>query len=344
MSRDFWAGLTEPSGRVTLAALVLSFAVLYGLVAALDLTAEHLRRSPGDFALRTTDDYAFATARALDLAAARGPVVVVLGASGVRESLTSPEALSERVAARGVSAEVHVVGSADQTMAESAGLIGIAPPGPGLVVLSVGSVRLAPLPQHAEIPLRNPRLGLDLPETRRMAEARGLRADWRSPGAWLGPWGTFAAPRAFEVLRSRVFGPRPERLHYFDGMPGKADRAMYAAYESYLEVVPAEEIARGYRDLLATIALAEGRGYDVVTVKTPTDPSFFGPTAAARMAEIDAALAADLARDGIEQWEPLQVPASALYDWVHPSDPEWRARWTDALAQKIAERMSEGTP
>lgn len=341
--REIIRGASDQTASSLVAAVLLSFGVTAGALWWLDLSVEHLLTEPEVFT-PPLDDYTAATARLVRLTRAdpARQMVLLVSGSSVREALTSPKDLSNRLGAAGVDAEVHTIATGNQTLWESEALFEAAPrPVPGsLLIVGLGALRVVGMPFEREQTIDHPRFGIELPAMQRLGAQAGIEPDRFSPVVWLGAWRTFLVPRAWWMLRSKLFGPVPMWIHSYDGR--KLLPSQYPEYGARFESVTDEEFVGALEQLNGMLSRAKLRGWRVVTVRTQIDDGWYGGRAGARMAELEERLWVHLASLGFEIWdlnEHVEITPAVMADWCHINDPKARERWTEALVAEVQRAM-----
>jgi hypothetical protein len=230
---------------------------------------------PG-FAAHPYDDFSWGTARAYRLrdAPSDRPSVVVLGGSGVRESILGEAALADSLSAAGVDAWVAVVGTADQTLWETEALRDLLPGHAwGLLVVGVGPARVAygtsDLSDRADRPL----FGFRSPVLHARAEAAGL-----DPAAITGiwPWDQrrWLLMRGWSNVYAHVNDAPPVHEHYFVGGERIPWERFAAHAVSWLEDYQTNAGA-GFLLLDELVGSLPGEGFELVLLEGPSNPAYF---------------------------------------------------------------------
>lgn len=291
------------------------------------------------------DDYAFATAQALDLRDSPVPAerIAIAGGSGTRESVSSAEDLARRVEAL-VGRPVPVVDlSTDaQTTLESVAVLDGLPMGPGTVVLlGISPHRLQVTEAELQEQMAAPRFAFH--SERLDAELRGLGWPVAARTGW-----PMVDDRNFWVLRlprvplNLLRGGVDRSAHRYVGLPPLTPAQIptdWPALRARLEA----SAPRNTAVLERLIADLRSRGATPVLLAGPSSPGWFGhpdEDAYHRFAE---AQADDLAtRTGTPLWR-LDRDAGLVHgdfrDPAHLASPDAQARYTSVLAGRIAELL-----
>ena len=141
---EFRRGITQPSLTACGTALATIVGAFFATVSPHTLTPKNYLYFTAD----ETDDYAYVTARVLELADSedRGPEVILLGGSSIRSSVTGENELAELIAAHTGSAapRVYDLCAGNMTTWEMAGVVGeLGPDLEGVVALGLSPYTLA---------------------------------------------------------------------------------------------------------------------------------------------------------------------------------------------------------
>lgn len=343
-ARALWTGLTTPSTT----ALASASATVFGWLALLGggLSPDVLRDGGvGWFASSPQDDYAFVTARVLDLErqGADRPLVVVLGGSSTRESLTGEDDLEARLAARGVEVEVVDLTADAQTQIESAALLDRLPAGAtGFVVYGVSANRFTQARAEMETLGSAPRLGFRSPRIDQEIVLAGGTPAPPLPLARLDPW-QFWVLRLPVVPLNLVRGRQIRQQHRYLDLPHAAPGEIRMDWDvelaglrengAYHAEVLGRTVARLRQERPGMgLALLDGPWYEAWS------PPGYDAAWAERLRSVSEAVGAPVwALDEVAALQPQD-----FRDPTHLRTVEAQQRYTDAVADRLAAALRPG--
>ncbi len=344
----FLDGLTRP--RLSTALGMLAFAALQIGALTAWLTPERLALMPAGVLMRHTDDDGAAISiRALQMVYTPNPdarpLVVVTGASSLREALVDETGLASDLSAAvgGASADtfrVYDLCTSGQELSESLALLSAVPDdAPGVRLVGIGPLRLLRTPAEIQDRMDHPNLALP-------------RAMLDGPAAALGatlPTATgalFIDQLQFFVSRPQiplryVLGPTALRRHrYLGETPWTADRMAEVTGELRGRAISGAEVGEKSLVLMADVLgrLTAGGRRTVVVLEPPQSPQ-----AAPALADIDTTwrpkMQAVAARAGALYWNldaEAGLTTADFHDYTHLGRREAMERYQRALAARLA--------
>lgn len=341
---ELWRGLTKPSLPALL--IALSITVTLFVLCALCITPDSMASGLASRMARDgEDDYCFLTAMALGVSKSQPakPAIYLLGASAVKESISSCDELAELVSARtGVQPVVYNLSGADQVVWEMAALCEILPTRrDSIVVLEVRPSRFCVGRGQLEELAAAPRLGFASEAFDAEARLAGIE-----PG---GRWGCyfwdnrrFFLPRMKHLVRNLLWGRRVEYVeHRFLGDAPRGwdpeapqTKHLQARYRRNLE-----ECLCAYTRIVQ--GQVQRRRARVVLLESPTSPRFIAEAYGGEFYEAFQRRMREYARQqGLPYWNP-QVAAKLTQDDFrdprHLRRREAQRRFTAVLAQRLSE-------
>jgi len=284
---QFLRGLRCASPLVLLTAAALAAVLLFvvqGLVVRGTYRAideRHLLRSP-------KDDYthiAYLIAQLRAHPPQRLPVYYI-GGSATRESIRSGETLADALSATtGIPTEVHIMGSKQQTLAETLAIVDNLPPGPAVVTVGLNRYRFRISPQLSARQLQGIEFLLASPSLRSFAartDGIGPRDRTLIPGIanYMSTWLRY---RHKSLLRLRL-RKIDYQFHLFDRTNQLSDarkaQNVATVRKAALNRAPQPDAVMRYNlDLLRAIAeTARARGFQVVFFEVPRNKEMLGDT------------------------------------------------------------------
>jgi hypothetical protein len=338
--REFWTGLTRPSWSAL--GLTLAVAVLLFLLAARLVTPGLVSEAGRYLAEDGADDYAFATAHAIDLAEAspQRPTIVVVGASCTRDGLLREGEFADLVGGyAGTPVKVVNLTTGGQTLWESAALLDqLAPDFQGVVVVGVSPVLMRRSPAVLAQIVAQPRLGIVSDVLDAEAERLGIPVPPRI-GVYLWDQRPFLLGRVRALARNLMNGPvRPQRHQALGRRPldPRALRERVTELWANLDVTGAN-----FERHLATLgrvldSLQVHPGVRVVIAEAPASRSFRAVLARGYEEHVRQMRAFGRERR-VPYWNVTDaVREGDYYDYCHLRTSEGQRRFTDALARRLA--------
>lgn len=346
----FLDGLRQPRLSTALGILLVAAVEIAALCAW--VTPDRLADlAPGLLMRQSDDDGAAISIRALQLRRDANPqarpVVVVTGASSLREALLSEDTLRADLAAalgpEGAAPDafrLYDLATSGQFLFESLALLRAVPRDtPGVLVLGVGPLRLLLSPADVQDRVRHPNLALPRELLDPPAAALGAEIPW-STGNFFLDQAQFFVSRPQVPVRA-LLGPTTLRRHRYLGREPWSDaRLAETVAELRARAEGGVEVAERSLALLAgeLPALVAGGCRTVVLLEAPKSPR-----AAAALADLDAAWrgrTAEIGRAaGALIWNldaEAGLTEADFHDYTHLGRREAMERYQRALAARLA--------
>ncbi len=347
---DFVRGLRCVNPLILLGALALTALVLFvAQQAVLDRT--YLRLSEQVLLRSPKDDYmhiVYQVAQLQEQPPAHLPVYYI-GGSATRESVRSSETVAQQIAAlTGVRTDVYIMGSKQQTLAETLAIVDNLPSGPGVVAIGLNPYRFRISPKKSARQLRGIEFLLDSPSLRAYEEERGTMAFYDRtliPGIanYTATWVRYRRTTLLRLRLARI----PYQLHLFDStnqLPEAQKRKNAAIVREAVLARPERPDATTKYNLGLLRAIAStghARGFQVVFVEAPRNKEILGPTWPLDRATYVPPVAAAARRSRaayIDLNADVQIPDSQFADLSHLLEPGrvvWERHLTEALAPYV---------
>lgn len=334
MNKAFLSGLTQPS-PLALGSMAVSALLCFGLACA--TLGPELLSDPRWWAANRHDDDIFVTAQVEALDELAPGSVVLLGASGMRECYTGPEALSEQLAAR-TARRVPVLdlSTNGQTLSEAAILMD-ALPEPATVVVGVALLNFLRPESNVLASLNPSRLGV-----RNEAWEREVRRWGGTPRPATGvpfvdQFRTYG-PRLTRVPLNLLRGPVERQRHRYLGIHPNPNRP--EPYGNRLKELEAWS-ERHIQVLVDLKAQAAAQGHTLVVFETPMNARTWGtPEEQVFFTEWEgvptALRAAGLTVVALPEGT---VNGDDFADPLHLNNLEAQARVTESLADLLAPHL-----
>jgi len=338
---QFWTGLTTPSASA-LASAAATVLVLGGFAA--------FKTGPGWFADGGTrwlaadpeDDAAFIIARLQDLDSFPPGGVVLLGGSGLREAITSPQSLAEELSKRaGRPVGVTDLSMNGETLIESAYLAAEVDQ-PSLLLVALSPPRFQYTAEHQYQRLHPPRTGLFnevlVDEMSRLGWAPPLQTGFPlidMPGIY--------GARLPQVPANLIRGGTEQRTHHYLGQHPPPPESISLDWDQRITDFQAEKDR--HRATLARMAeWSEEHGHSVVLFEGPLRKDVFGDDGEQEFYGLYEALAGDLPAE--LDLPRVTVEGAGLLptdyaDPVHLNNKEAMARVTSLLAERLLPHLPE---
>lgn len=346
--RAFGSGLARPSPT---ALWVAGLTVLVWLALAVVLgSPEQLLGAgpPGLWAEGPTDDDAFVAARALEVAAApRRNRVVLLGTSADLFAIASPTELASRLAEiRDRRTDVRSLGGRGRVLFEQRALLEIAGPGLGdVLILGFGPLVLTPTPDDLRERIRDPRLPFEPEPARAELRLLGLEPGQRT-GVGFVDHHRFFVLRLPALARNLVFGiPEQDRGDIARGRPPTFWQTVAEGQLRSMDAFGAHReagLAATRRLLDRALELGVRR---VVLLEMPassrTRAELYGPAVRDTYLQAVSALSSEARVAHWDLADEAALTEDDFLDFVHLGTPEATARFTDALAARLAALLDD---
>ncbi len=333
----FWRGFTQPS--ITALASASASVMLCGALTLFGagpwmLTDGRVRT----FAADDEDDAAFVTARVWERpeAGTDTPTVYLVGGSGLRESLTSTEALEDGlIEASGREVDVVDLTMDGQTLVESAGLAAVAnTEPPGIVVLGLSPVRMQYSAEAMRPAIDPPRLGIRNDTFLEELAIAGVRVP--STGWPLLDASRLYLPRLPTWPLHLVTGGTEQRVHAYLGVTPQLDRfsedftERLALLEENFDIHAAtvKRLVERARDAGHTVLIYEGPLRTDI-FGDPLEPTYFD-TYAARSAALKDRLQVEVVSTA-----PARLQPTDFADPVHLNNADAQSRVTETVIEQL---------
>lgn len=340
--------LVQPSMTSVVVCLATALTILVTFMCVSPSTIVAVVRWYTSYSFRITDDPALCTSRAIQLQSSSStqPLLVVLGASTTRESLSTLHIADLLEARTGRRLAVHNLTFSSQHILESLALTDAIPQGrKGVVVIGVNPIRMGKQVNVARY-FRGANLGFVSPSLRE--EARYWNATPPQSTGWyawdnryflLRLWKSVSntLPRAI-LLPTR----RKEPSEYFyEGMPLLDNKRLQQEYAQVRESLSgyATALPQNMAALERLVKKLEARRLQVVLVESPRNDEF---ASSFQSGDFYARYQRDMRefaqRLHLEYADPnteVNLSTSEFYDWGHLRSPEARNEYTAALVRRL---------
>ena len=345
--RDFWNGVTQPSGLRCAVTFAIPLAVFVGLTIVI---SPALIRSGGDkyLAKNGRDLDMFATSKALTMAVRENnsPIVVVLGASAIHNSLIEEQLVKVLDENLEFPIDVYDLSTSRQSFWQATALVDMIPArSRGVVVLSVGCVKLTFGSDILAGLIQNPRLGF----RSKAYDAEILLASMTPPrrvGIYLWDNMRFFLPRLRAASSNLANGPI-DSIYYYLGREQKDDEEWRSHSEQVAERLDFYyENVEGNLDILSRIInrIREKTDMTVVLVEHPVSDRFVREFVdPALIRQYEDRLRQFTKEHNVEYWDLIEAAAFSdddYYDWCHLRSKEATSRFTAIIGRRLAELLS----
>jgi hypothetical protein len=305
------------------------------------------------YSFRITDDPALCTSRAIQLQSSSStqPLLVILGASTTRESMSTAHIESLLATRTGQRVAVHNLTFSSQHILESLALTDAIPQGRGgVVVIGVNPIRVGKQVNVARY-FRGVNLGFVSPSLREEAPY------WNATPPQLSGW--YAWDNRYFLLRlwksvsntlpRAVLMPGRRRTpneYFYEGMPLLDNKHLQREYVQVRESLSAYDqvLPQNLAALERLVKRLEARRLQVVLVESPRNDEF---AASFQSGDFYARYQRDMRefaqRLHLEYADPnteVHLTTSEFYDWGHLRSAEARNEYSAALVRRLQHHFS----
>ena len=338
---DFLRGLTSPS--LIAAAIAVGLGSLGPIAGVLTIDTAFIGANRGYFAGSSLADTTFVTASVGELQQAdpSRPVVLLVGASCVRELVTSESDLRARLP----EAQAYMVAGADQSLWDAFPIAASVPDGShGLAMISVHPFRFSTGNDPARRASAAPRLGIRSKTLDEALVAKGHRV-WPTTGFYGLDNLSYVLPRLYRVPYTLANGPIVWEQHRYTHFEPD-EKAPLWHYRTYLQVLEEAQESEARKTLVVLAQLVEAfreKGLDVVFYLPPTDPTYLPSVELQSQFAMLERVAVSAAEEiGVPLWRPRsEVPGQHFADWCHLKDPASMEKLTEELVLRIREHLDQ---
>lgn len=346
--REIALAFVRPSMTSIVVCLGTALTILVTFMCVSPPTVAAVVRWYTSYSFQITDDPALCASRAIQLQASPStqPLLVILGASTTRESLSSAHIADLLEARTGHRLAVHNLTFSSQHILESLALTDAIPEGGnGVVVIGVNPIRMGKEVNVARY-FRGVNVGFVSPSLRDEArywnvkppESTGWYA-WDNRYFLLRLWKSVsnALPRAILLPMRR----KTPSEYFYEGMPLLDNQHLQHEYAKVRESLSAYDtvLPQNLAALERLVKRLEARRLQVVLVESPRNDEFAGSfQSGAFYTRYQSDMREFAQRLNLEYADPnteVHLTTSEFYDWGHLRSAEARNEYSAALVRRL---------
>lgn len=339
------AALKPSTAALTIALLVPS--ILFGLCLAFITPGLMASSTAAYFSSGAWDDYTDLTSHALAISFDHSdqPVVIILGASDTRESITNHAAITEIVHDRtGLRPVIYNLASSDQTFWEMAAIIDQIPADrPAVIVMGLGAGRFSMSPGRLAELIDNPRLGFRSTVIDDEAQRAGLVVPSRTDNYFIDNAKFFLSrlPPFMENVATQH--PRKRRYNLYL-TSSKAPESRWQEFSGSIQA-RLEKYEVNFDSNMTVLSrildrLSDRPGQSAVFLVPPKNPRDAANGLWAEFYRMHLARLEEISQDyDVPLWmldDEIGIKEADFYDASHLNDNDVQYRYTMLLAERIA--------